>query len=90
LKTGLPYSFNPSMEDRKMTLPVLRIENLCKSFGATPVVKDVSFDVNPSEVIVIIGSSGTGKSTLLQCLNLLHSPHQAGSFWKIRRSRPPV
>ncbi|MFU8770675.1 MAG: amino acid ABC transporter ATP-binding protein, partial [Desulfotignum sp.] len=63
-----------------MTLPVLRIKNLCKSFGATPVVKDVSFDVNPSEVIVIIGSSGTGKSTLLQCLNLLHTPTSGRIF----------
>jgi polar amino acid transport system ATP-binding protein len=68
------------MEDTHMTRPVLRIENLCKSFGATPVVKDVSFDVNPSEVIVIIGSSGTGKSTLLQCLNLLHQPTSGRIF----------
>lgn len=63
-----------------MTRPVLRIENLCKSFGTTPVIKDVSFDVNPSEVIVIIGSSGTGKSTLLQCLNLLHRPTSGRIF----------
>jgi polar amino acid transport system ATP-binding protein len=68
------------MKDKKMTRPVLRIENLCKSFGATPVVTDVSFDVHPSEVIVIIGSSGTGKSTLLQCLNLLHTPTSGRIF----------
>ncbi|MDZ7666262.1 MAG: amino acid ABC transporter ATP-binding protein [Desulfotignum sp.] len=80
MKNGLPSSFNPSMEDKKMTRSLLRIENLCKSFGATPVVTDVSFDVNPSEVIVIIGSSGTGKSTLLQCLNLLHTPTSGKIF----------
>jgi polar amino acid transport system ATP-binding protein len=68
------------MKDKPMTRPVLRIENLCKSFGATPVVRDVSFDVHPSEVIVIIGSSGTGKSTLLQCLNLLHTPTSGNIF----------
>ena len=68
------------MKDETMTRPVLRIENLCKSFGTTPVVTDVSFDVNPSEVIVIIGSSGTGKSTLLQCLNLLHQPTSGRIF----------
>lgn len=43
-------------------------------------VRDVSFDVHPSEVIVIIGSSGTGKSTLLQCLNLLHHPTSGNIF----------
>ncbi len=63
-----------------MTEPVLRIKNLCKSFGKSPVIKDVSFDVNPSEVIVVIGSSGTGKSTLLQCLNLLHKPDSGQIF----------
>ena len=68
------------MKDKTMTRPVLRIKNLCKSFGATPVVTDVSFDVHPSEVIVIIGSSGTGKSTLLQCLNLLHTPTSGNIF----------
>jgi polar amino acid transport system ATP-binding protein len=80
LKNGSLFSFNPTMKDKTMTRPVLRIENLCKSFGTTPVVRDVSFDVHPSEVIVIIGSSGTGKSTLLQCLNLLHRPTSGNIF----------
>ncbi|MCG8565412.1 MAG: amino acid ABC transporter ATP-binding protein [Desulfobacterales bacterium] len=53
---------------------MLRIENLRKSFGDVEVIKGVSFEVMPSEVIVVIGSSGTGKSTMLQCLNLLHKP----------------
>jgi ABC-type polar amino acid transport system ATPase subunit len=57
-----------------MSVPVLSVKNLCKSFGKVDVVKDVSFDVSSSEVIVVIGSSGTGKSTMLQCLNLLHQP----------------
>jgi polar amino acid transport system ATP-binding protein len=63
-----------------MSKPVLRIKNLCKSFGEVAVIKGVSFDVNPSEVIVVIGSSGTGKSTMLQCLNLLHKPDSGRIF----------
>jgi polar amino acid transport system ATP-binding protein len=63
-----------------MSKPVLRIKNLCKSFGEVAVIKGVSFDVNPSEVIVVIGSSGTGKSTMLQCLNLLHKPDSGKIF----------
>jgi polar amino acid transport system ATP-binding protein len=57
-----------------MIKPVLSIKNLCKSFGNVDVIKGISFDVNPSEVIVVIGSSGTGKSTMLQCINLLQKP----------------
>ncbi len=63
-----------------MTQPLLRIENLRKSFGDAEVIKGVSFEVMPSEVIVVIGSSGTGKSTMLQCLNLLHRPTSGQIF----------
>ncbi|MBU1697794.1 MAG: ATP-binding cassette domain-containing protein, partial [Proteobacteria bacterium] len=63
-----------------MSIPVLNVKNLCKSFGKVSVIKDVSFDVMSSEVIVVIGSSGTGKSTMLQCLNLLHKPTSGKIF----------
>ena len=63
-----------------MTKPVLSIKNLCKSFGNADVIKGISFDVNPSEVIVVIGSSGTGKSTMLQCINLLQKPDSGQIF----------
>ncbi len=63
-----------------MSKPVLRIKNLCKSFDKSAVLKGVSFDVHPSEVIVVIGSSGTGKSTMLKCLNLLHRPDSGQIF----------
>ncbi|OQY52251.1 MAG: glutamine ABC transporter ATP-binding protein [Desulfobacteraceae bacterium 4572_89] len=59
---------------------MLRVEDLCKSFGDVQVIKGVSFEVAPSEVIVVIGSSGTGKSTMLQCLNLLHRPTSGKIF----------
>ncbi len=57
-----------------MTLPILRIENLYKKFGENEVLKGVSLSVQEGEVVVIIGPSGTGKSTLLRCINYLETP----------------
>ena len=48
---------------------LIRVDNLCKSFGAVPALRGVSFNVSSSELTVIIGPSGCGKSTLLRCLN---------------------
>lgn len=59
---------------------ILRIENLRKSFGQTEVINGVSLDVQPKDVVVIVGPSGTGKSTLLQCINLLTRP-TGGRIW---------
>lgn len=53
---------------------ILRVENLQKSFGVNEVLKDVSFTMNKGETKVIIGPSGTGKSTLLTCINHLVKP----------------
>ena len=60
--------------------PLLRIEHLKKNFGRNEVIRDVSLRVLPKEVIVVVGPSGTGKSTLLQCINLLIRP-TAGRIW---------
>ena len=54
-----------------MSKPILRIENLYKKFKDTEVLKGLSLNVNEGEVVVIIGPSGTGKSTLLRCINRL-------------------
>jgi len=59
---------------------ILKIEALRKSFGAVEVIKGVSLSVKPREVVVIVGPSGTGKSTLLQCINLLTRPTD-GRIW---------
>lgn len=54
----------------------LEVQNLEKSFGATKVLKGVSFSLERGEVLSIIGSSGNGKTTLLRCLNLLEIPEK--------------
>ena len=57
-----------------MAETILEIEHLEKSFGDHAVLKDINFTVNKGEVISIIGSSGSGKSTILRCINLLEQP----------------
>ena len=47
----------------------LKVENLKKNFGATEVLKGVSFEMKKGEVVSLIGSSGGGKTTTLRCLN---------------------
>lgn len=53
---------------------VFRIEGLKKSFGKNEILKGIDFSVHKGEVIAIIGSSGSGKSTMLRCINLLETP----------------
>ena len=57
-----------------MTQVILEINHLKKSFGANQVLKDISLTVHKGEVISIIGSSGSGKSTFLRSINLLEEP----------------
>ena len=53
---------------------VIEIQHLSKSFGANVVLKDINFKVNKGDVTCIIGASGSGKSTMLRCINLLETP----------------
>jgi len=53
---------------------MIQIENLVKTFDGQPVLNGIDLDINEGEIIVIIGPSGTGKSTLLRCINFLEQP----------------
>lgn len=53
---------------------LFEIKNLCKSFGDTEVLKNISTTISQGEVVVIVGPSGSGKSTFLRSLNLLEEP----------------
>ncbi len=55
-------------------MSVLEVKDLKKSFGKTEVLKGVSFTLDEGEVLSIIGSSGSGKTTILRCINQLEIP----------------
>lgn len=53
---------------------LIKVENLKKSFGDLHVLKGINAKINKGDVMVVIGASGSGKSTFLRCLNLLEEP----------------
>ena len=57
-----------------MSESFIQIIDLCKTFGDHDVLKGINLSVNKGEVVSIIGSSGSGKSTILRCINLLEEP----------------
>jgi len=63
---------DPMMTDN--ALSALQVENIHKSFGVHEVLKGVSVSAKKGDVISIIGSSGSGKSTFLRCINFLEMP----------------
>jgi polar amino acid transport system ATP-binding protein len=59
-------------------MTILRVRGLTKRFGDVEVLHGIDLDVEPGERIAILGASGSGKSTMLRCLNFMETP-TAGS-----------
>ena len=57
-----------------MSNTIIDIKHLGKTFGTHVVLRDINFQVNAGDVTCIIGASGSGKSTMLRCINLLETP----------------
>ncbi len=55
-------------------MKLLEIRNLKKNYGEKEILKGISFEMDKRETIVVIGPSGTGKSTMLSCINMLTKP----------------
>ena len=56
-----------------MTEPILQLDNVVKRFGPRTMLNGISMTVQPGEIVCFIGPSGTGKSTLLRCVNGLEA-----------------
>ena len=73
-------------------VPVIRLRELRKSFGPLEVLKGISLEARRGEVLSILGSSGSGKSTMLRCINMLEVPDSgevsiAGEAIALRHTR---
>lgn len=60
--------------------PALQVENMHKCFGSHQVLKGINLTANTGDVVSIIGSSGSGKSTFLRCINLLEYPEDGDVY----------
>ncbi len=76
-----------------MAEAALVVEDLHKSFGSLEVLKGVSLTAQQGDVIAMLGSSGSGKSTFLRCINLLETPDSGAVYVRgelIRMTRTPA
>ncbi|MDE2319871.1 MAG: ATP-binding cassette domain-containing protein, partial [Rhodospirillales bacterium] len=62
------------MSENTVPAAALVVEDIHKSFGTVEVLKGVSVTARDQDVIAILGSSGSGKSTFLRCINMLEMP----------------
>jgi ABC-2 type transport system ATP-binding protein len=62
--------------------PVLKVENIIKSYGRKQVLNDISFEVREGEILGLIGTSGSGKTTLLNCVVGFISPNSGEVLFK--------
>lgn len=69
------------MTDTENQQVVIRLSHLAKTFGQNQVLRDINLEVYRGEVISVIGSSGSGKSTMLRCINLLETPTDGDIFF---------
>lgn len=63
-------------------MSLLAAQRIHKRLGGAEILKGVSLELHPGQIIALIGPSGAGKSTLLRCLNLLERPDQGELLWR--------
>ena len=61
---------------------LIKVDNLCKSFDDVEVLKGINAEIDKGDVMVVIGASGSGKSTFLRCLNLLEEPTSGSIYFE--------
>ena len=62
-------------------MAILEVSNLKKSFGKNEVLKGISLSLEEGHVMSIIGSSGSGKTTFLRCINFLEKADKGKERW---------
>jgi ABC-type sugar transport system ATPase subunit len=62
--------------------PLLRLEQVSKSFGAVQALRDVNLELRSGEVTALLGDNGAGKSVMIKCIAGIHSPDHGQIFWE--------
>lgn len=75
MKTSIKHGLNQAGKE-----PLIRVEHLYKSFGSIQVLKGVSLEMYPGQVVAIVGDNGSGKSTLIKILSGSYQP-DSGSIY---------
>ena len=60
--------------------PLIRLEEMTKSFGENQVLNPTNLNIVEKETLVVIGASGSGKTTMLRCINHLETPTNGGVY----------
>ena len=60
--------------------PLIRLENMTKTFGEHQVLQPINLEILEKETLVVIGASGSGKTTMLRCINHLETPTTGGVY----------
>lgn len=64
---------------------LLQLKNISKDLGGKAILKDISLSMNSGDIKILIGPSGGGKSTLLQCMNLLLLPDEGELYFQEKK-----
>jgi len=74
LATQHPPDFSRAMESKTVTDPLLQLNGIKLAFGRLNVLKGVSFEIFPGEIVALVGDNGAGKSSLIKVITGVHKP----------------
>jgi simple sugar transport system ATP-binding protein len=69
------------MTDTDVTVPVIELKNVSKTFGEVKSLQDIDFHLDPGEIVGLLGDNGAGKSTLIKTIMGYHAPDSGGEIY---------